>query len=88
MYAHNLKVTDIAKRDMIYAWCKKPCKLIDTSFDIGDTIECSGYWMTVKGPYVSLQKINGDFVDDYIRFDIVLDFEDWDIYTLVKVVPA
>jgi len=83
MFAHDLKVTEIAKRDMVFAWCKKSCKINDLSFEEGDTIKASGHWMTKNGPYVQLEEVNNDFVDE--RYDVVLNFEDWTINTLVKV---
>lgn len=79
MYAYELTVNSIAKRDIIFAVANKEVKLNNFTFLKGDQIFAWGHWDTAEGIYCQVYELNNQLIEHKVALDVMLDFNDWEI---------
>jgi hypothetical protein len=83
MYAHEVQLTQIAKRDQIVAIATKDVAIGSHIFiNEGQEIQCSGHWDSNGAVYCEIMECK--FQPNYVGKDVVLHPNDFNIWVLVK----
>jgi hypothetical protein len=78
MYAHELSVDKIAKRDIVFAIAKSNMKIGHLIIRKDDRVMAYGHWDTPDGIYCNICDVNDELIHSKEPLDVILNFIDWD----------